>query len=93
MRRREFVAALGGAAIGFSWSLAARAQQPAMPVIGYLDLGSPISSAPFLEAFRGGLGEAGYVEGESVAINYRWAEERYDGLPHWRPISSAARSI
>jgi putative ABC transport system substrate-binding protein len=77
--RREFVAALGG--VGIALSFAAHAQQPAMPVIGFLSGGSRESDVFRLTAFRQGLGETGFVEGRNVAIDYRWADGQYDRLP------------
>jgi putative ABC transport system substrate-binding protein len=79
MRRREFIAVLGGAAVG--WPLAAHAQQPAMPVIGFLSSRSPSESSGVVAAFRQGLGESGFVEGQNLAIAFRWAEGHYDRLP------------
>jgi putative ABC transport system substrate-binding protein len=80
LRRREFMAALGGAAVA-AGPLAARAQKSAIPVIGYLNLGSPESDAPRLTGLRRGLNQAGYVEGRNFVIEYRWAGNQADRLP------------
>ncbi|MFL4977459.1 MAG: hypothetical protein ACJ8FV_03205 [Xanthobacteraceae bacterium] len=78
MRRREFILALGGAA---AWPLPLSAQQPAMPVVGFLNTASPAPFNHLVAAFRSGLEEAGFVEGRNVALEFRWADGRYERLP------------
>jgi putative ABC transport system substrate-binding protein len=79
MRRREFIACVGGAAV--AWSLAARAQQPALPVVGVVSGRSRDADARNVSAFYKGLGEAGFVDGQNVTVEYHWVEGHYDRLP------------
>jgi hypothetical protein len=88
MKRREFITLLGGAVV--TLPIAANAQRPAMPLIGFLGTGSPEMWSGRLRPFRQGLSETGYIEGRNVAIEYRWAEGHSDRLPDLAPIWSAA---
>jgi putative ABC transport system substrate-binding protein len=78
VKRRDFITLLGGAAA--AWPLAGRAQQPALPVVGYLNIGSPESDAPRLTGLRRGLNQSGYVEGRNLVIEYRWAGNQADRM-------------
>ena len=90
MRRREFIALLGGTVA--AWPLAARAQQPAMPVIGYLNAGSLDTTRELVAAVHRGLSGAGYIEGRNLAFAYRWAEYRSERLAALADDSSGASS-
>ena len=78
MKRRDFISLIGAAA---TWPLAARAQQPTVPVVGFINIGTPEASGYLRTAFQKGIGERGYIEGQNVTIEYRWAEGHYDRLP------------
>ena len=79
MRRREFISLLGGTAV--TWPLVARAQQPGLPVVGFVRDGAADASARLVAAFRKGLNEAGYFEGQNVSVEYHWLDGGYDRLP------------
>jgi putative ABC transport system substrate-binding protein len=90
MQRREFITLLGGAVA--TWPLAARAQQPGVPVVGFLHAGSPEVTPSLVAGFRKGLGETGYVEGRNVAVEFRWAYNDNDRLPELASTVPATRS-
>jgi putative ABC transport system substrate-binding protein len=87
MRRRDFIKVVASSAV--TWPLAARAQQHSMPVVGFLNSGSAAGYTPFVSAFGEGLKEAGFIDGNNVTIEYRWARAKMIGCRQWRPISCA----
>jgi putative ABC transport system substrate-binding protein len=89
MRRRDFIIVIGGAA---AWPLTGRAQQPTIPVVAFVHGGSSDTSARNVAAFRKGLSETGYVEGQNVAVDYHWLEGQFDRLPRLRPKLRPRRS-
>jgi putative ABC transport system substrate-binding protein len=90
MKRREFMTLIGGAAV--AWPLAASAQQPPMPVVGLLDQRSPEELADRLRSFRQGLRDSGFIEGQNVAIDYRWQKINWIDYRIWRPTWFADKS-
>jgi putative ABC transport system substrate-binding protein len=90
MRRRDFILAAGAVGATVTWQLAARAQQAAMPVVGFLSSRSPSESVGVTTAFRQGLQEAGFVEGQNLVIAFRWAEGAYNRLPEFLPVATGA---
>ena len=88
MRRREFIVGLGSVA---TFPVAAKAQPPGGPVIGYLDWTGPRPNAPYVEALRAGLADASFIEGRNLTIEYRWPTATIDNCPPWPPIWSAVK--